>query len=75
MVEESLNDDAAINLQDFALFAGCFGLIGNEIDLASCNCADFNGDQQIDLFDFGMLANYFMAPNPTSQPPDCPLNP
>lgn len=70
-----LNDDAAINLQDFALFAGCFGLIANEIDLDSCNCADLNGDQHIDLFDFGMLANHFLAPSPTSQPPDCPLSP
>lgn len=59
----------AVNLQDFATFAGCFGL--SPAVSQACLCSDMNGDDAINLNDFAIFANLFGLSSSNTRP-DCP---
>ena len=65
-----LNDSGGpVNLQDFATFANCFGLLPSNVP--DCVCSDLNGDLIIDLNDFSTFALNFDQIS-TNTPPNCP---
>lgn len=53
--------DTGTNLEDFALFQGCFTDIPGSIN-ACCQTADFNGDEAIDLTDYAVFHDALTGP-------------
>lgn len=52
--------NAALDLNDFAAFSPC--MAGPEIGVgANCDCADLDGDLDVDLLDLSLLANEWPA--------------
>ena len=53
----------AVNLDDFATFAVCYGATGPTpaCDAAAFNCTDMDGNGAVNLDDFATFANFFGA--------------
>ncbi len=67
-----LDDSGVVNLGDFALFAGCFGLAVPSDDCPAdvYFCADLDGSGAIDLVDFSLFSGAFGL-SAEGNPPDC----
>ncbi len=67
-----LDDNDIVNLGDFSLFAGCFGLPAPTPDCPAdvFLCADLDGSGAIDLVDFSLFSGAFGLPA-QGNPPDC----
>ena len=67
------NSGGLVDLEDFALFANCFGLSGPmppECEAEHFACSDLDGNGEITLEDFSSFALWFGMTS-TSTPPAC----
>ncbi|UCG33852.1 MAG: hypothetical protein JSU68_04285, partial [Phycisphaerales bacterium] len=63
----------AVDLNDFATFANCYGYTspGGECDATALACSDLDGSGGVDLSDFSTFAVVYGLTS-TNSPPDCP---
>lgn len=60
LVAGDINNDNQLSILDYNMLIGCFGLIGQNTDLA-CKEADLNDDGTIDQFDYNLWLREFKA--------------
>lgn len=51
--------DGDSDLRDFSFFGGCVTGAGGNPIASGCHCADFDGDSDVDLLDFGAFQTQF----------------
>ncbi len=68
LVAADFDQDADVDLADFALFQVCFNGPNQPPNLSGCADADLDGDADADLVDFAILQACFNGPN---RPPAC----